>query len=685
MRAGAAVVTFVAMLATAAPAAAADAPLTFATPSPLTTTCEALASEEGLAIKIQSETVAPQKAHLTPGQFSDESEAPVAPEQVCGGLEAVPVTEVAGSGEATLKLHAKAATGGGLSGSLVLAPDAGRVSRLQVEIAAQPPAVAKELAATPLVESLSEELEGSEHGPIWVPVKAGEAPFPTEKQTVGTVSGPNGPVPVTYTGTTRKLSKTTLAVGLEFGKGESELPGLEPGSYSGAVDLAPGDKEAGKVALSVRVAAWWVCALILLALGVLIGLVLQWISAVYLPRSRLLTRIDGLQGRKDGILAVIRGTKAQSQCGCDPDCNPAQGSAEAAKPPERIGEWTKFDIKDLACAQTKLQGWVKKRVKLRRIQIDKPVLEDLEARIAAVEAQIDLLEELPTHAGDLEEALRKLEAAPAVELPPRHVGDTGDHPSLHAEAVKALQGEAIEARDLKPAIEEIDARAKQVRLLLGLEDRLGDLWKAQGTLLNGLADEKAKDKAKDLAKQLESIRHLLWTAENSEDLETAAAEVQDAAKEAAALWPELPERPLMPKSVYANLGGGLARYVGAHLAEDAVIVIGGEQGVTAGGPASPPSPTGPPALPPDPAPSRLSPEAADRRAERAFAVQLAVVIVTAAVVLASGMALLYVGKPWGSCWDYAAALAWGFGLQATTVGLVSSIGGLSGLRLPQSG
>jgi hypothetical protein len=347
--------------------------------------------------------------------------------------------------------------------------------------------------------------------------------------------------------------------------------------------------------------------------------------------------------------------------------------------------WGQFEIEDIAELQNKLRAWVTKRAKLYRTQIDKPVLDDLEKRIGEVESQIDLLEELPKHAEDLEAVLQKLPAVPDAELPPRRGIDLNQpKPSLEARASESLLGTRVKAGDLKVRLEGIDARAKQVRILQGLEERLRDLWKARKSL-KSVNDPKLAT----LDIELDAIRHLLWRAETAEDLDSATKAIQTAASTTAELWRELslssPEP--MPASVsrHANLDVALLASA-VEPAETPELPISGEAKIVEAleVPAAAPSSQAqdpPPALPTPPPPPTLNPESADRRAQSGWLIQLAVVIVTAAAVLASGLGALYVGKTWGSSdWDYVAAVVWGLGLQATALGLASSIDSLGALR-----
>ena len=138
-----------------------------------------------------------------------------------------------------------------------------------------------------------------------------------------------------------------------------------------------------------------------------------------------------------------------------------------------------------------------------------------------------------------------------------------------------------------------------MRTLLGLEDRLGDLRKARKGL-QGLEDPKLPE----LDDKLGVIRYLLGTAETAEDLDTAAKEIQGAAKTTAELWEKLhPETPYAPLGVLRQAflyRPSLARYAAidwrAEPVSDEAVVID-ELEVSAAAPSQPPPLPQPPPQP----------------------------------------------------------------------------------------
>lgn len=623
----------------AGPAAAAPPPLAFVKPEKLLVTCAQLAKGEGLGIEIHNETATRQDVNLRPRGFG---ETPAEAAKVCGGLEIKVAGSLDGGAGTTARLSAPRSTGSKASGSLTLFAKRGRVASLELEIG---PAE-ETLQATPLVASRTVKVEGGDRGPIWIPVKGQEKDLPdpahssaTPPLTVGAVAGPDGPVPVTYS-ERKELDDETAAVGLEL------AGDLDPGTYSGLVDLNPEDEEKGVVPLELKVAACWLLAAGLIALGIFVGwLLLRW-AGRGMPRARFLKRIEDLRERHTKAAVALKEVVAGGQ------------------------DWDGFEIKNLQGLEAKLRERLEQATEHVVVQVDKAVLDAMEAAVVVVETQIDLLREIPEHALDLERELEKLERERPALLPDLKGDDRGQaRPSLVAEARKALVGTGVDADELKPRIEEIDALAKQVRTLRQLEGRLGHLWDARQDLA-GLE----KTKLDVLDTKLDAIRHLLWTAESGEDLTTAAGEIQDLAKKIAELWHQLPA-PLpglarVSKSLYSS---GLLLDVEGDLG-GVIEILSGE-----------PSPAPAASLPAAPADPQLSEDSARQEIHRARMYQRMVVALAAALALATGLSFLYAGNDtWGSWWDYLAAVTWGLGVQAAVSTLATSLDGLGALtqRLP---
>jgi hypothetical protein len=641
----------VCVLAGTTPASAAEPPLVFAETAALQTTCAKLAG--GVGVTIRNETAAKRRVHLVAVELKNSVGAGVRSDAVCGGLT-ITVAPVLGGGRGTTAtVSAKKKREGGFSGSLLLSASKGRVTRRDLSISPQTPVAG--LEAKPLVEGETVKLDKSDSGPIWIPVDgpASDLPIAASQNhlTVGAVSGANGAAAVVYGGR-HALNHSAARVKLEL-----DPDGLDPGAYKGTVDLNRSDDEKGAVELEVKVTAWWPIAAGLLLVGILAALLLQRLYGCNLPLVRLRRRIRDLRGRHDGSL-----TKLTSKAG------------------ER--SWGEFAIGDIASLQEALEEQLNGAAERVALQIDKKLLEGVESAIAGVESQIDLLKEIPAHAEDLEAELGKLNLERPPDPGPLPAADAPqDRPSLDAEARKALRGRPVRAAMLKPVIEEIDARTKQILTLEGLNGRLADLRRARRTL-DRLREGK---RLRELDGKLNTIRYLLWTARTAEDLDTAAEEIQAAAKLTAELWEALPGSPPTPSPVarHATASEPLLEYTTVEspsesLSQKSAVIEALE--VPPGAPAS--TATAPPPVPPAPPLPPHDASLTEREVSRAFWVQWVVIVIAGLVAVITGLIALYVpNETWGSPWDYVAAAIWGLGAQATVSSLATSVDVLGPLGL----
>jgi hypothetical protein len=643
------------ILVAVSPSSAAAARLVFVENEPLQTTCASL--RNGIEIRIRNETAATQSLNVVPVEFRDPAGTEVQPEEVCGGLEVDGPSTLPGGRATTAEIKGKDKTAqGDLSGTLLLYPDRGKVSRREIAISPPNPHVdpQRELAAAPLVTAQTIHLDDSSQGPILIPVKGPAKDLPPSKTnedgepkpTVGAVAGSNGEAAIAYGGAERlngESAKASLSL---------EPDGLPPGAYKGTVDLNQGDDEKGTVELEIKVSKSWILAAILLAIGILIALPLQRLFGRWLPRVRLRGRIRELETRHNRARVKL----AQM----------AKASGEA--------EWGSFSIADLKALEERLEEQLTAGTRLAVIQIDKKVQESLEAAIAVVESQIDLLKEIPRHARYLEKALREVNPGPRPNSSP------SAKPVLYGESTTALRGREIDAEQLNSLIEEIDARTKQIHILHGLMGRLDSLTEERGKL-NIPRNEKTK--LKELEKHLAVIRYLLWTARTAEDLDTAAKAIQGAANEIAELGVMLPGEEPREAMRYALVGDRrFAPFVSFDPewrppSDEAAAIEAVE--VPAGAPSAPPPPPSVPEAPPAP---KLNAGAAEREARHALMAQFAAVGIGILVALASGLIALYVpNETWGSTWDLVAAVVWGLGAQASVSSLATAIDGFGAFGL----
>jgi hypothetical protein len=642
-------------LIAADPSSATAARLVFVENEPLRTTCASL--HNGIEIRIRNETAATQSLNVVPVEFRDPAGTEVQPEEVCGGLEVEAPPTLPGGRATTAEIKGKDGTGqGDLSGTLLLYPDRGKVSRREIAISLAD--LQRELAAAPLVTAQTIHLDDSSQGPIPIPVKGSAKDLPPSKTnedgeptpTVGAVAGSNGEAAIAYGGAERlngESAKASLSL---------EPDGLPPGAYKGTVDLNQGDDEKGTVELEIKVSKSWILAAILLAIGILIALPLQRLFGRWLPRVRLRGRIKELETRHNRARAKIAQT--------------AKASGEA--------EWGSFSIADLKTLEERLEEQLTAGTRLAVIQIDKKVQESLEAAVAVVESQIDLLKEIPRHARYLEKTLREVNPGPRPNSSP------SAKPVLYGESTTALRGREVDAEQLNSLIEEIDARTKQIHTLHGLMGRLDSLTEERGKLD---VPRNERTKLKELEKHLAVIRYLLWTSRTAEDLDTAAKAIQGAANEIAELGFMLPGEEPREAMRYALVGDRrLAPFVSSDPewrppSDEAAAIEALE--VPAGAPSAPPPPPSVPEAPPEP---KLNAGAAEREAQHALMAQFGAVGIGILIALASGLIALYVpNETWGSTWDLVAAVVWGLGAQASVSSLATAIDGFGAFGLLRRG
>ncbi len=627
--------------------AAAAPPMGFVEAEPLSTSCSDLA--QGVRVGVRNETARARKARVGL-VLTGEDGRRVKARRVCGGLTRSPrKLTLRPGGVAVVTLRGATATAkGAFSGSLALFGRSGRVARRALTVSNEPAAAAG-LSLTPLVASLSVDVEDTDEGPIWVPVAGSNAELPAVEKdevedrrlTVGAlVGGPGGPVAVIYTGQSKRLTDDTAQVALRLDRR------LEPGSYSGQVDLSP-DAEGGNLTLAVESSTSFWEAVGWILLGIATGLVLLRIAGSLLPRARLLGRIADLTRRHQAAVA----------------------SLEAEAPKKR---WRKYRIGDLENLQKTLRKNVRETTGSWKvlIQIEKSVLEKNEALIDAAEVKVDLLSELPKHATPLEEAL----GLPRTQVP--ELSDLkGNRPVLDGKADELLAGDDLPIEELKPKLEEMDERAKQVGTLRELEGKLKEAWRE----VQKLPFSTDRGQAEGL---LEETRRRLWKAGGDEDLEAGRALLAKGEEKAREARP----RP----SRGAVLGIVENRYSSGELIEegdlenlqsqlDSLLAPSSEPEEDGGGTELPPIAAAAPTVPEVPAAREFTKEEASGAIWRAFGAQFLLVLLTLVLAVASGLGALWVGKPWGSDWDILAAIVWGATAQVVVTTLVSNLDGLGAL------
>jgi hypothetical protein len=612
---------------TAAAEVEGEPPVAFAETDALSISCAALSAGK-VRVPIRNETALEQKVSYEL-QLSNENGNPVDEANVCGGLRGARGTvTLAPGGTTTIKLGAgEEADARKISGSFVLHAEKGRVARRDVSISdAQP---GRKLEATPLVGKVSNEVGTSDHGPLWVPIE-GEPPHDLESGegtrpvTLGALVGPGDPIAVTYKGEAKALNGDSAKVGLDL-DGD-----LEPGTYTGKVDLNPSDAEAGTVELELKVSRSWILAALTLFVGILVGAFLPAASGRMVPSARLRGRLAALETRYGKALAALQ---------------QADGGGKG---------WNGFTIDNISSLQTPIEERIKEATEKVLIQIEKSALEGIESEIGIAETKIDFLKEVPEHAKDLEAALQLQQA---MHLPTARE----DRPALEGAAREALVGKPIKVEALKPLLDEMDGRANDVKRLRRLERVLESSWLERRTLRG--RDKNALDAVKHT---LEEAQKRLWEAKGMDELEDVDRELQKARGELTEIWREKSEPTVVElQKVTGDDEEEVQRF--------AALVEPQPTGLPAPREELLPSTSPAPAVPPPPA----NVGEAIKRARR---VQWAIVALSALLAIAAGLGFLYFGKTWGTTGDFVVAFIWGIAGQAVVTNLATSLDGLAALN-----
>jgi hypothetical protein len=660
LRVLAALAACLALASVVAATAEAKPPITFVSSEAIATSCAEL-TEKGVRIPLRNETATKREVRvrlilIRPGGQQVRAKG------VCGGLRRspkMPVVLKPGGGRAII-LHARNATAKGtFEGSIAVFTHGSRVARRDFTISAEP-AAPPALAIAPGVSSFSASIHTGDKGPFWIPVKGSNSELPAaakgsagdEPVTVGALTGPSGPVAVTYDGETKALAGASQ-VGLNL-EGD-----LSPGTYSGQVDLSPAD-EAGGITFELKVSRsiWW--AILMIVAGIVVGLVLLSFSGRRVPAARLRARVAELSNRYDQARAVLQlGKGAKS--------------------------WRDFEIGDLNELQQELYKQIEDARHKATIKIDSKSIENIETAIAGVEAKVDLLKVMPRHAQEVEKALQ---LPKATSLPPLDDDQADARPALEQKLTKLIEGRELGADELKPEMDAMDAGATQIRQLRAQEATLERVWGAKEALN---ADQDPKVRKVD--ETLRECRRQLWAAGDAAGLTEATGEIAAARKEFIEVQGEIKQREIeQPESTSRPI------YVDINSIADMVT---GQRPFTSeglGGPAHPTKDAGtatpvpaavapteststPPPSPTPPAPPLDRDDEATKSAVRwALIVQRIVIVFAAAVAVVAGLELLYTGKTWGTTWDFIAAFLWGVAAQTTVTSLGNSLDEFSSLR-----
>lgn len=674
----------------AAPAGAQSSPpISFADSEPLTTTCAAMA-KTGVELVVHNDTADPLPLRVFVGRVTDEAGKPADPAKVCGGLEArltepkqptdasAPPTPVAAGADAVVRLGATA-TGTGTktytATVAIVAP--GGVARRTLTISEQVPAGK---AALPFVASRDvshQRFNPCDDWVVWLPVKlkSNQTPALAAGDVVGVLTGEQGSTVVTVG--EEKLKRLTDETSLL----PLHIAAVGAGKYSGKVDLTPLDDKSGDVTLALTAKHWWPLAVLFVAIGIGLALLVQWLNGYVHARGRLLRRVGALTGLRDGA----RDRLVQAAQGLD---------------------WGAFTVTDadVERAQKGLREEVGRRTERSGVVIDPKIVDDLAARIDAVEREIGALDTIATAAPLLDEAIARLadERPPSNALPPLQGTDLDrEAPRLVETAVVMLKGKPMTAAAVVERAAAIAAMTAAVRSLSEADRGLAHYW----TLANELASDlptNDRPAAAALKVVLEGLRHAFWDAGTPKEVDEAIADFKSVRDKIEELWPLLPdERPLEHYHVerfglrrgelrsfdtgfgVSPLGTRTVGRVGDEVvvfaARDADLVdVLSASAAVASQAAPPPSPSPSPRRP-------LSEAEAAQLIDRARDTQWLVLAIALFVAVITALSTLYVGNAWGTPWDYVFAAAWGLITQTAIAAVAGALGGLGAVAALRHG
>jgi hypothetical protein len=586
----------------------------------LETSCSEL-EEEGVQFKVGNQ-LADKEGEVSIGfDLTDKDGGEVGTDGVCGGLTASPSEfHVAPGRSQTVTLEADDEAEGKFSGAIILRDGSERVVKRGLSI---DEGKATGSGPTPLVEKVTANFTPEKES-LLVPVKessedSGEGL--AEGSSVGAVASSEGPLSITYGGTGFADDETPVV--------KLELAAEDPptGTYSGKADLTP-EADGGAVSVEITISDSVFDAFVLLVIGILLGVLLQWLTGNLVPRGRLLARIKNLAKRASAATEFVQKAAAGE-------------------------DWGGTTIRDVAQLEQELRNGVKETMGKSKlvVQIDKTIVAANETAIAAVEAKIDLLKELPAHA----QALRA-----ALGLPPSKVPDLeGDEVArtLDSKGGELLGKPSLAAGEIKAWLERMDTRSQQIISLRELEARLKALW-AEAEELRAVTNPGELSTVREV---LREAWRCLMTADGTEELKEALDLLVRARDELLKL------RAGVSDEVATALEGGELRQRNLAQASEAVFLS------TA---LAPEVPEVPMVLP------QLTEDEADNVIARARTFQWAAVGFAAVLAVITGLLALYYGKAWGldDPQDVLTTLTWGVLAQATITTLVAALNDLGVLQ-----
>lgn len=628
---------FAAALLLAVPAAAQTSPASVAAAAPtpasfsfalaeVAKTCTELAG--GVRVEVRNETGSAQKVSVVLGQFTSDKGSVVGADSVCGRVSANPNTLPLAAGETgvtVLKAGARATNGTKYTGTLAAAAAGEPVARLPLKLAATTPTPtpAAKSAPEPLVETITATLFSDDEPKIvWIPVKvkANEEVALGSRQALGAVSGEPGSATAVYADHKRPLSVGTSEL-------KVELVGLdEVGSYDGKLDLLPDDKERGVVVLKLTHKEGWAEPIALLLLGIIAALIAQRLAGVTIARRRLRARLaaTGPRYRKAG-----------------------QRLAGAAN-----GQpWGGYRFSNLKARRDAIEERINTESRAAYTSITTAKIDEISKEIEQLEKEIDLLDSVHPHASALDAALEDLRGLSPI-TPLDSLGlDVVAEPAYVAKAWPLLVGAPMTGEKLKTRLAAIEEATTTARQLHSYAVTIAEQLRRLAILADRLPDK--ADEIVDLRFKVLGALHNIWVAnERSQLVDLHVAEdVNDVGRAIGRLWAELePDESRRDRL-----------YVERDAAEGMNVEVLGFW--------------------PEPEPIDYTESGVQKELNVARVAQLVLVALAVALALVTGLEALYIGKPFGSDWDYVKTFTWGLGTQATVAAVAVALDALAGLGL----
>jgi hypothetical protein len=539
----------------------------------------------------------------------------------CGGVSVENVPSKVAPGDtvtATLRGAKPAVVKTPVEGSIVAYGSGGSVATLPLALVTS----AESGPARPLISSVSgTKYRQTTATPIWIPVDLGAKKKVTFKpgDVLGAVSSGGDRGAVTFV--TQKRMHGVAVVGLN-------VPRLAAGTYSGSVDLLPTVDGKGDVALTVAVKDSWPIVLIVLLASLFFAFLVQRVTGVYIPRYKLNTTADGVSKTYQVTRTAL------------------------ANAPES-GAWKSSTLTDLNDSINKVKADIADQLRGAIVSVDSKITTSLAAAVKALDDTVKTLGDLAKTEPALAQALASYDAG-QITLPAL-VGITASEPLLVQEARAQLLAQQVTVAGLAEALANVVATAQHVSTLAKRRAYIGALYKDILTLQDECAGDTTKlALVNEQLRELTSVWRQLFTTDDPARLDELLSQLHAIDNALGALWPTVKER--MSLQPMLELG---TREMLEELLPDRGIQL-------------------------DVGPRPVDPHLAAARHSAAMARWLALFALAVALVVAvvAAFGTLYIGKPFGSFWDYVVLVTWGLATPpalAAAATALDNVGALTAL------